>query len=87
MTEMMKCGHAANAQVDTPTGPQPVCAICYGIMDGASEIWADAPDLTGRLARCMYCSATAPSMTTLAFFEHRPLADQDRFYDGCRGWD
>jgi hypothetical protein len=58
---MMKCGHAANAQgrpAGDPTAPmRPSCCIC-----GCFE-QADAPDLTGRRARCGYYGAVVPRRT------------------------
>lgn len=84
MSQMMKCGHAANAK--TAAGG-PVCAICFGIVAGADVVDDSPPDLTGRRAECIYCGMTAQSSTNLAFFEHRPTAPMDRFYSGCRGWD
>lgn len=81
-TPLMRCGHAANA---TRNG-EPVCVICIGINPGATTP-ADPPDLDGREALCIYCGRTTPSTTRLAFFEHRPCHDQDRYYDGCFGWD
>lgn len=50
-TPMMKCGHAANA-VDSEG--KPVCVICHGIVDGATEIDESPPGLEGRKARCVY---------------------------------
>lgn len=47
---MMACGHAAQAQDDNGT---PACVICIGIHPGAMQP-VDAPDLTGRKARCDY---------------------------------
>lgn len=46
----MKCGHSANA---TREG-EPVCAVCLGIVPGADVVDTDAPDLSGRMARCSY---------------------------------
>ena len=83
---LMGCGHAANAV--TADGA-PACAICAGIHPGASTV-ADAPDLTGRVARCSYyssCRREVPSRTTLAFFGHRKAQPYDRYYCGCWGWD
>jgi hypothetical protein len=67
MTElvMMQCGHAANAKREG----HPCCVICVGIDPGATIV-AEAPDLTGRLARCS-CGAISPSEFGLAFFEYR----------------
>jgi hypothetical protein len=101
MTEMMECGHAANA---TTGNGKPACAICDG---PRSTTVASAPDLTGRRARCSYfgstpsgrshsgsdckrgepCKCEVPSATSLAFFGHKPKNQFDEFYCGCWGWD
>ena len=86
MTErppMMQCGHAANGF----KGDDPVCVSCFGIIAGADQIAPDV-DLTGRTARCA-CGDTAPSSTSLPFFEHRPdgATGMDGFYCGHAGWD
>jgi hypothetical protein len=84
MATMLKCGHAANAKCDG----KPVCVICFGINPGADEI-ADAPNLTGREAKCD-CGRVVPSSTDLPFFQYGSWSGksaQDRFYCGCRGWD
>lgn len=86
MTEMMGCGHAANA---TDGEGKPLCVTCYGIVPGAGDV-VKTPDLTGREARCSYfsrCGTVAPSHTGMPFFGHRPKAKFDSFYCGCRGWD
>ena len=63
---MMKCGHAANA---TNGHGNPSCAICCGMTPNA-DIVVDAPDLTGRLAKCS-CGRTVPSdLKQCAFFEY-----------------
>ena len=80
---LMKCGHAANATMEGG----PVCVICYGISPGADVADESPLDLTGRKATCPYCSAVVDSSRSLAFFEHRPNAETDSFYSGCRGWD
>lgn len=100
MTEMMECGHAANAT----SGGKPVCAICIGIDSRATKVVGE-PDLGGRMARCSYARAntlthrgggqysgtdfpsTRPSSTNLAFFAHKPDQAEDEFYCGCWGWD
>lgn len=82
MAKMMKCGHAANAERDG----QPVCAICIGIRDGATEE-AKEPDLAGRQSRCYSCKTVVKSSTDLPFFEHCPDKSFDNHYCGCRGWD
>jgi hypothetical protein len=51
---MMKCGHAANAKCRQIDGknfdpPIPSCAIC-----GCIELAPEAPNLTGRIAKCAY---------------------------------
>jgi hypothetical protein len=85
MKPLMKCGHAANA---TRSDGKEVCVICFGINDGYDQV-ADAPDLTGRTAKCAYltCKSRQPSSTDLAFFEHKPEKAEDVYYCGCRGWD
>lgn len=82
---MMKCGHAAMA---TDAEGNPVCVICVGIHDGAREV-AEPPNLTGRKAKCTYgCkNSVKDSKTSLAFFEHLPQQEFDRYYCGCYGWD
>lgn len=47
---LMKCGHVAQG-LDSKGNP--VCAICYGIREGATEVAEPAP-LEGRKARCVY---------------------------------
>lgn len=79
MTNMMKCGHSANA---TSNG-KPVCVICLGINDGAREVM-ETPNLNGRIAVCSDCRKEVPSSVSLAFFEIGNLTDW--FYCGCRGW-
>ena len=80
----MGCGHAANAVDDKK---KPMCAICIGIADGWNIV-VESPDLTGRMAECTYgCGREVDSAVSLAFFEHLPEMDYDRYYCGCRGWD
>lgn len=67
---MMACGHAANA---TCNG-EPACVICAGTPEAL--IVADAPNLTGRIARCS-CGEERPSSTALAFFEYRGPGSRD----------
>ena len=81
---MMQCGHAANA-VDKDTGA-PCCVICAGISGADYMTVVTTPDLTGRMARCG-CGRQQPSSTGLAFFEHLPDKQYDKYYCGCRGWD
>lgn len=86
MTEMMGCGHAANAK--TADG-KPCCAVCVGI-HAESRTVVEAPDLAGRTAWCSYhsgCKQERPSSPDLAFFEYRKNESVDRFYCGCYGWD
>lgn len=80
---LMKCGHSANA---TTQDGAPVCVICLGIVPGADEVDENPPDLEGRTARCVYCRKERPSAINLAFFEHLPEHDYDRYYCGCYGW-
>lgn len=91
MTEMMKCGHSANANRVHEDGTRtPSCAICAGLTPDA-EIVVRAPDLTDRMARCSYfgskCRSKRDSSPSLAFFEWTPARDYDSFYCGCYGWD
>lgn len=79
---LLACGHSANAVA--PDGA-PCCAICFGLAAGASTI-VDAPDLSGRTARCD-CGHSESSRLDLAFFRHWPDRDLDSFYCGHAGWD
>jgi hypothetical protein len=75
---MLSCGHAANA---TDGNGQPSCAICAGLHQ---SVPVDAPNLTGRYARCG-CGRTAPSTLdgSLAFFEFRGEGSRSAL-DICR---
>ena len=65
-TVLMKCGHAAMA-IDQ--NGNPCCVICHG--DPRSTMIEDnAPDLTGRLAKCG-CGNTRESSIDLPFFEYK----------------
>jgi len=89
---LMKCGHSANA---TNQDGNPVCAICIGIDAGGTVVDEAPPDLTGRIARCVYCKQEKPSSFDLPFFEYggdkwKDLdtgSPADWYYCGCRGWD
>lgn len=87
-TPMMKCGHSANA-VDSNNNP--ICAICFGISEGATVISTETISLSGRKARCIYygtlCDGETDSRLTLAFFFHRKGEEYDEYYCGCQGWD
>jgi len=84
---LMKCGHRAQG-IDRSTN-QPVCIICLGYNPGATEIETDLPDLTNRMAKCIYsnCRNQVKSSFDLPFFEYRPNEKYDRYYCGCFGWD
>lgn len=84
MAIMMTCGHTAQGvRVLADGSRQEACVIC-----GCSEPAAEVPNLEGRTARCAYnCGSERPSSLTLAFFEHKPNEDKDRYYCGCYGWD
>lgn len=88
---MLACGHAANAVYQGPNGEWlPSCAICAGISGGDNMRVVEAPDLTGRRARCGYfksCGNEVPSALNLWFFEHRPDKDYDSHYCACKGYD
>lgn len=79
---LMKCGHAANATLDD----KPVCAICYGLKDGANLAVAETPNLEGRKSRCWYCNKLESSSVELPYFAYRPEAAFDSYYCGCHGW-
>lgn len=71
----------------------PKCKIC-GATDreaGQVGVHESLPSLEGRRARCAYykgkCQSEADSKRGLAFFEHLPEQEFDRYYCGCRGWD
>ena len=85
---MMGCGHAANAHYTDSNGvEQPSCVICVGIVAGAKTV-VETPNLEGRMARCSYgAHKDVPSSMKLAFFEHHPDQEFDRYYCGCYGWD
>lgn len=80
---MMKCGHAANAY---DQNGHPVCVICIGIVQGATGVDDNPPDLSGREAECD-CGKRKPSSSDLAFFEHRANKATDSYYCGHAGWD
>lgn len=63
MTQMMKCGHAANAV----SGDKPVCAICFP--DPRAHTPVEDFELSNRKARCA-CGRIVPSSIKLAFFEY-----------------
>ena len=81
---MMQCGHAANATCEN----EPCCAICAPSPQSFKVV--DAPDLSGRVARCSHysrCKSEKPSSMSLAFFSHHPDKQHDDYYCGCFGWD
>jgi hypothetical protein len=78
---ILKCGHSPNAVMRTKDGDIPCCVIC-----DCTEFAEEAPDLTGRKARCTYCKREIPSSFALAFFQHQKDRDNDSYYCGCRGW-
>ena len=80
----MKCGHVANA---FDKNGSPVCAICIGIDEGATQVQETMPDLTGRKAKCRYCNTHVDSSFRLPFFEYKEDQEEDSFYCGCFGWD
>jgi len=93
---MMACGHTAQGVDGTGA---PVCVICAGLTADARRV-VEAPDLTGRKARCTYARGShvghnggrpkpqpVPSSTSLPFFSHQPDKPEDSYYCGCWGWD
>lgn len=90
MSDMMACGHAANAVSKARDGKEtPCCVICAGSNEPAAHTVVKGPDLTGRMMKCSYGCAKSvkPSSLDGAFFEHRPTEQFDRYYCGCFGWD
>ena len=88
--KLMECGHTANATFRPHGGAeQPCCAICIGITKGAEEVVPKEkqPDLTNRIAKCVYCRKVTSSELSLPFFEYKPARPLDWYYCGCRGWD
>jgi len=80
---LMKCGHVA--QGENSEG-KPCCVICFPDVE-SQIVDEEAPDLTGREAKCSECGRIVPSSYDLPFFEHRPDHEFDDYYNGCRGWD
>jgi hypothetical protein len=80
---MMKCGHASQAK--TGDG-RDICVICYIISPGADEVDTNAPDLTGRIAKCSDCGQTTESSDNLPYFKYEGGEGPDSYYSGCRGW-
>ncbi len=75
---LMACGHTAMAHFEGTD--QPVCPICN------CTATVEKTNLEGRTARCT-CGRSVPSRYGLAFFEHRPAGETDRYYCGHAGWD
>ena len=85
---LMKCGCVAQGRILLgPKKGYPVCVIHIGILREAEQSAATQPDLSGRMAKCVYCHRVVPSGLDLPFFTYRPEQPTDRHYDGCRGWD
>lgn len=82
---MMKCGCAGQADRVMPDGTRKPSCITHS----CDEIAPIQPNLVGRKAKCSYgCVKTiTDSSLDLAFFEHKPDAEFDRYYCGCYGWD
>lgn len=80
---MMQCGCAASGSL-TQAG-QPALVACG--RHSCTEVAEQAPDLTGRKARCSYGGKEVPSSKDLPFFQHKPNEPFDRYYCGCFGWD
>ena len=96
MSMLMQCGYVANA---VNQKGEPSCVICIGLHDGAEQR-AEQPNLTIRLAFCVYRSAgpyyhgsekgqhgQVSSSLELAFFVYQPKEQGDQYYCGCFGWD
>lgn len=87
---LMGCGHSANGTLKGRDGEpdRPACAICAGIVPGASIV-VEKPSLEGRRSRCLYnpTASEVDSAWSLPFFSHRPENPYDEHYCGCMGWD
>lgn len=80
---LMKCRHTATGTLQREGVGVPVCVSC-----GVTEISEVTPDLENRIATCSYgCGSSSKSKLSLAFFEHLPDRETDRYYCGCYGWD
>lgn len=84
MSDLMECGHAANA---VSSAGKPCCAICIGLHPGAETVDKNPPDVLSRKAVCPYCKRETGSSFELPFFEYRSKHETDWYYCGCRGWD
>lgn len=80
---MMKCGHVAQGEDENGN---PVCVVCIGIKEGATEVAENQPDLKNRKAECAYCGRKRDSDLSLPFFEYTPEYEYDKYYCGCKGW-
>lgn len=70
-----------NATAPNLTGRLAKCAY---YMKETRKCECNACDKNGsRFCKCMRPS----DAERLAFFEHRPMAEFDKFYCGCHGWD
>jgi hypothetical protein len=80
----MACGCIANGYLVGKDETMTPCCVIHDCDDVANEV----PDLSERVATC-YCGRERASSEAgmLAFFSHRPNAEKDSYYCGCRGWD
>lgn len=80
---IMVCGCTANGYLIKDDKTSTPCCVVHSCDEVANEV----PDLDGRVAICQSCKREKESNAGLAFFSHRPNAEKDVFYCGCRGWD
>ena len=83
---LMQCGHVGNSH---DLYGNPLCAICFGINDGADIIEKECVKnigLEGRIAKCTYGDKTTKSKWSLPMFKYCPEEEFDEYYCGCYGW-
>jgi hypothetical protein len=78
LVKLLKCGCRSNAKDDNNKD----CCVIHMITDEWIEV-----DLTGRVAKCIYCGKNASSSDSLPFFSYKGSNQTyDSFFDGCKGW-
>jgi hypothetical protein len=82
MSQIMKCGCAANCTFVTPQSQKDGCGVHQ-----CTEPAPIQPNLEGRTAVCSYGGNERASRADLALFKYRPDKKHDEYYCGCFGWD
>jgi len=83
---LMKCGHVGNTE---DLYGNALCAICFGLNDGATEIDSECEGNIGlerRKAKCDTCGKETKSKWELPLFKYCPKEEFDEYYCGCYGW-